>query len=108
MVILVWDKIIPRHQMTDFMGLEIKEWISANLSGVKGFVDKVSNWDILFGSLLGNIRLHQNEFVFNGNEISYELIIEASIRLQQECSAGGMASIHGGIVIQRSIQPSTR
>ncbi|KAK9003079.1 hypothetical protein V6N11_060650 [Hibiscus sabdariffa] len=50
----------------EFMNLNIKKWIFVNLKNVSDFVSNRADWDILFGSLLWNLWMRQNDVAFNG------------------------------------------
>ncbi|KAK8652260.1 hypothetical protein V6N13_061281 [Hibiscus sabdariffa] len=54
----VWNQLVCRDRLDDFLNMNLKEWLYDNLSSGKGVVNGFSDGDIQFGSVLWNLWLH--------------------------------------------------
>ncbi|KAK8677782.1 hypothetical protein V6N13_143305 [Hibiscus sabdariffa] len=90
-------EMIRRHLMTDvhcalmsdkldeFLTLPIQESLFRNLTNGSTFVVEGANWDVMFGSILWNIRHNQNVVVFEDAGKGATAILGDSKRITQSC-----------------------
>ncbi|KAK9012030.1 hypothetical protein V6N11_040100 [Hibiscus sabdariffa] len=78
-------KGLPR--IRTFLWLACLERVTANLTQAWKFVNDVTNWDLLFGSLVWLLWLRRNVRIFEPDEVRCEPILSQGRRLQQASSA---------------------
>ncbi|KAK9047572.1 hypothetical protein V6N11_053411 [Hibiscus sabdariffa] len=94
----IWSQFVRLACLDEFLAMERKQWILVNLTDACKFIANHIDWDILFGSILWNIWLRRNDYVFNGGCGRHESIVQTSLRLQQECIQTMGAAVRSSFV----------
>ncbi|KAK8574208.1 hypothetical protein V6N13_097197 [Hibiscus sabdariffa] len=89
MVIPIWMEFIRPEKMVSFFGLNIHDWLLANLGQDPLFARIHLQWDLLFGALIWNIWLQRNWSIFEDTAYCTGSIVIRSFRLLEEISLAG-------------------
>ncbi|KAH1120281.1 hypothetical protein J1N35_003441 [Gossypium stocksii] len=71
--------------------------VNENLSDPNYFARDSFGWDILFGGLCWNLWKRMNRFIFYGNFVELESVLQRSLQLRQQC-IGAMDNANNNII----------
>ncbi|KAL4336136.1 hypothetical protein GQ457_07G003110 [Hibiscus cannabinus] len=106
--ISVWSQFVRSAYLVEFLDMELKQWIHVNLTDARKYIATHVDWDILFGSIVWNIWLRRNDFVFNGYSGRRESIDQVSLRCQQECIQHMGGALRSNVTGRRANRPGIR
>ncbi|XP_039045543.1 uncharacterized protein LOC120185372 [Hibiscus syriacus] len=77
-----WKRLIRPDKMSKFLIMNKRTWLLVNLTKPGYFVIEDQQCDVMFGAVLWNIWNHQNQCIFDVENLGSTSILEQSKRLQ--------------------------
>ncbi|KAK8513200.1 hypothetical protein V6N12_037691 [Hibiscus sabdariffa] len=84
-VIGIWSSLVKVDFLTQFLTMDIKEWVLLNLNDPVHVVNKPNDWELLFGSVCWDIWVECNVLAFGNPLEVHGTVLDRSQGLQLQC-----------------------
>ncbi|XP_039014329.1 uncharacterized protein LOC120144291 [Hibiscus syriacus] len=81
-----WKTLIKPCRLTEFLTMNVLEWIRINLLDPNYFPNNGNDWDIMFGSIFWCLLTRRNKFIFESDYVELESVMQRRRRMCDENS----------------------